>query len=194
MSGVSIDLEAVIGNYTLFIDTLVSQVTDAGIDVKGLELDHICVRVINNAAYRAMCAALVPALGQTVHECIIGGRMISTIKLHSPIEHAGYTVTCIEVPAPKLGRPYSAGLEHGEFVIGGASKLSESCSEQALLIEFMEKYPAIQFDTRALQKDINADVGLSFNVAGEKVSAKFHIHPLYEVVEIEIEQERQLRT
>jgi len=189
MSG---SIEAVIGNYALFIDTLVSQVTAAGVDVRGLEMDHICVRVEDEAAYQTMRASLVPALGQTVHECIIGGRMISTIKLHTPIQHAGYSVTCIEVPAPKTGRPYKAGLEHGEFVIGGAGRLSESCTEQALLTEFMAKYPGIQFDTRALHKELNADVGLSFDAAGEKVSAKFHIRPLYEVVDIEMERGLQL--
>ena len=32
--------------------------------------------------------------------------------------HGGVTVRCIEVPCPKPGRPYSAGLEHAELVIG----------------------------------------------------------------------------
>jgi predicted metalloenzyme YecM len=184
-------IESVIGDYVLFIDTLVSQVKSAGVDVTGLELDHICVRVEDQAGYEAMCSSLVPALGHTAHECIIGGRMISTIKLHTPILHAGYNVTCIEVPAPKSGRFYRAGLEHGEFVIGGASRLSDSCTEQDLLAEFMGRYPDVKFDKRALHKDLNADVGLSFQIAAEKISAKFHVRPLYEVVEIEMEQERQ---
>jgi predicted metalloenzyme YecM len=184
-------IESVIGDYALFIEMLVSQVQKAGVDVAGLELDHICVRVEDQQAYEDMCSSLVPALGHTAHECIIGGRMISTIKLRTPIQHAGRSVACIEVPAPKLGRFYRAGLEHGEFVIGGASRLSDSCTERDLLAEFMGTYPAVVFDTRALHKDLNADVGLSFQVAGKKVSAKFHVRPLYEVVDIEMEQERQ---
>ena len=42
---------------------------------------------------------------------MIGGRPIATVRLHEPIVHHGFTVKCIEVPCPKAGRHYAAGLE-----------------------------------------------------------------------------------
>ena len=62
-------------------------------------------------------------------------RPIATVRLHTPIEHKGYTVACIEVPCPKPGRPYAAGLEHAELVVGtpadGCNSLGQAPSMEA---------------------------------------------------------------
>jgi hypothetical protein len=42
---------------------------------------------------------------------MIGGRPIATVRLNEPIKHGGFIVSCIEVPCPKPGRHYAAGLE-----------------------------------------------------------------------------------
>ena len=41
---------------------------------------------------RALCGALMPAFGTLAVEGMIGGRPIATVRLHTPIEHAGFTV------------------------------------------------------------------------------------------------------
>ncbi|MBV5336219.1 VOC family protein, partial [bacterium] len=56
-------------------------------------------------------------------ESDIGGRPIATFKLTTPIEvrsRDGGTrfVDVVEIPSPKDGSPYGAGLEHVEFVVG----------------------------------------------------------------------------
>ena len=102
-------------------------------------------------------------------------------------------MACLEIPAPKPGRPYARGLEHAEFVIGGASHplgQAQERSEQEIVGAFVQTRPAVAFDTRALHKELNADVSLAFKGAGFPGgggSAKFHVRPLYEVVEFEAE-------
>lgn len=126
-------------------------------------------------------------------------RPIATVRLHTPIEHKGYTVACIEVPCPKPGRPYAAGLEHAELVVGtpadgllGNSRLLsfvEACGQDPTLASLHAA-----FDRRALHKKLNADISVSFSNATHAatgsvtigdVSVKFHQRPLYEVAAYE---------
>eukprot|EP00927_Polykrikos_kofoidii_P022640 TRINITY_DN21072_c0_g1_i2.p1 TRINITY_DN21072_c0_g1~~TRINITY_DN21072_c0_g1_i2.p1 ORF type:complete len:382 (+),score=67.38 TRINITY_DN21072_c0_g1_i2:78-1223(+) len=190
-------LEHVIGEVNAFIDTVHARLLEAGLNAlqRGYEMDHVCYRCETVAEYRAVVAALVPRLGSLMVEGMIGGRPIATIRLHEPAQHAGYSVTCIEVPCPKAGTEYPSGLEHAELVIGTPE---DGFQKKEALTRFIadcqsKKLPlAERFDKRAMAKDLNADVSVSFDAAGDaqeprnKFCVKFHQRPLYEVVEEEI--------
>merc|ERR1712096_244529 len=105
-------------------------------------------------------------------ESEIGGRPIATIRLQSPICHGDFTVSCIEVPCPKGGRDYKRGLEHAEFVVGTPD---DGFRSNVRLLDLVAKHPQASFDTRALNKECNADVSLSFDSPklGRCISAKF---------------------
>ncbi|CAE7823154.1 unnamed protein product, partial [Symbiodinium microadriaticum] len=91
---------------------------------------------------------------------MIGGRPISTYELNDPIQHQEWSVRCIEVASPKPGRgsSHGHGLEHAEVVVG--ADIDSPLHSQALLQAFMAAYPEIHFDTRALDKELNADVSI----------------------------------
>mmetsp|Transcript_3915 Transcript_3915/g.6697 ORF Transcript_3915/g.6697 Transcript_3915/m.6697 type:complete len:230 (-) Transcript_3915:462-1151(-) len=186
-------LEHLIGDYRAFIDQVCERLQDAGMDVvsRGYEMDHICYRCETLRHYRDVLAALVPTFGTLMVEGMIGGRPIATICLQEPIVHRGLTVPCLEVPCPKPGRPYPPGLEHAELVVGSEA---DGVRGKARLREFMAACERdalrLQFDTRALDKAVNADVSVDLRdlvlpEAG-RLSVKFHQRPLQEVVEYEL--------
>eukprot|EP00933_Yihiella_yeosuensis_P032983 TRINITY_DN26678_c0_g1_i1.p1 TRINITY_DN26678_c0_g1~~TRINITY_DN26678_c0_g1_i1.p1 ORF type:complete len:377 (-),score=38.48 TRINITY_DN26678_c0_g1_i1:554-1639(-) len=187
-------LEHIIGDYRTFISLLHSKLAEAGLDAisKGFEMDHICFRCESVTEYQNVLQALVPRFGERMIESMIGGRPIATVLLHQPICHAGYKISCLEVPCPKPGRAYSSGLEHAELVVG---KSEDGMHGHARLLAFMEECRAegvrFQFDTSALKKSINADVSTSFSglfgAVTRDISVKFHQRPLYEVVRHEIQ-------
>lgn len=131
--------------------------------------DHLCYRVETEEAYQQKKNQL-SELATLLHEAIIGGRLVATYKLKQPVAFGDRRIPCIELPAPKPGSPYPAGLEHIELVI------KESFES------FMARNAHLSFDTKAMAKGINPDIQLSIPPG---YSVKFHHMPLEEVVEME---------
>eukprot|EP00239_Pterosperma_sp_CCMP1384_P001642 CAMPEP_0197844766 /NCGR_PEP_ID=MMETSP1438-20131217/1742_1 /TAXON_ID=1461541 /ORGANISM="Pterosperma sp., Strain CCMP1384" /LENGTH=362 /DNA_ID=CAMNT_0043455729 /DNA_START=67 /DNA_END=1155 /DNA_ORIENTATION=+ len=195
-------LEQIIGDYQGFIEEVHRRLQCKGIDAlkRSYEMDHICFRCETVDQYQQVVSALVPSFGESLVECMIGGRPISTIRLHRPICHAGFKVTCIEVPCPKAGRGYKSGLEHAELVVGQAL---DGVKGTARIRAFVKNCKAegldLEFDERALSKGINADVSVTLpppegtppsplQPSLGPIAVKFHQRPLYEVVDYELKQ------
>ena len=193
-------LEAIIGDYRTFIDSVADSLLTCGLDARarGFEIDHICYRTASREEYRYVMDQLVPHFGTKLIESPIGGRLISTVQLTEPVRHSGFTVSCIEVPAPKASnkasKAYVSGLEHAELVVGqpgdgvvGRERL------QAFVANSRKTLPglAAKFDFRAFGKDCNPDVSVSFG----DIQVKFHQRPLYEVIAYELrQQQREMQT
>ena len=93
-------------------------------------------------------------------------------------------------PVPLL----SALLSHDiatmttQVVIGEAK---DGCVENRGILEaFMAEHPQWTFDTRAIGKEINADVSICLNIKelGRAASVKFHAQPIEQVVAFEKSQ------
>lgn len=149
------------------------------------------------------------------------------IDVNKRVREYRKTIRCLELPSPKLDRngnaKYRSGLEHMEVVIAPAytsdncskgERKYATCVDTVELSLFKETHNNIQFDSRAFQKEINADLSLSFpreemmlNLEGEitkeqrenfgeileditkdDISVKFHQMSLYEVVQFELNQ------
>ena len=126
------------------------------------QADHICYRCTSVAEYRSVCALLAePHVGQLLIESMIGGRPIATFLLTKPMLFRNLTIRCIEVPCPKPGRPYKSGWEHVEFALCPRQASGEhSVRDKQPLLDFVSRHPDVPWDSRALQKDCNADVCL----------------------------------
>ena len=185
-----------------FVTDIVGELSKDGIDTTGWELDHLAYRVESMEEYSTVCNSLINSIDgkQPLGICLgvvqIGGRPISTIHLINPLVHPlGYTISCIEIPSPKEGSHYASGFEHAEFVIGPSMGVPTEIPEEYLgtekpvLEQFIQKYPELTFDTRAIDKELNADVSKSYtriiNGKETKMSAKLHLRPLYTVVAFE---------
>lgn len=166
------------------------------LDVSAMTTDHLCHRTDSVEQYQTLVDALRGSADcELLTESNVGGRPIATFKLETPIDCSSgdgeeRLVDIIEIPSPKEGRDYRAGLEHVEFVIpsqdGSKSMVSPESSDgqhHALLSGFMEAYPSVPWDTKAIQKKNNPDVSLKIALEQHgTIAVKFHLMALEEVI------------
>lgn len=177
-------LSDLIGNVNEFLDKIEDGCLKQGLEIRDKEIDHICYRCPTIEEYKHVIKQIVTEMkfGFVESECMIGGRPITTITLYEPIKYKTYSVTCIEIPCPKVGRVHASGLEHAEVVIGKDDDTPVDTKEK--LLEFAKLHPDVTFDFKAANKHVNAD--LSLNLPGN-ISVKFHLVPLYKVCKYEHE-------
>lgn len=155
----------ILGSPNPFLDQLFQKIQETGIDVTQLYLDHICYRVATMKRYETLKMAL-SSRAKLLTESIINGRPIASYLLDEPFQYKDRCINCLELPAPKAGKPYEEGFEHVEFVI------------REPFSDFMEKYPKVKFKTKGMNKEVNPKISLKF----EAISVKFHHHPLPYVI------------
>ncbi len=168
MNSDSIALDDIIGNPLVFLEELFSRINDIELDVTPYFLDHICYRVESVSDYKLKKEQLM-LHGELLIESMINGRLISTFKLHTPIEFDKRKIELLELPAPKAGHAYKAGLEHAEFVT------------TTPLQKIVAKYPQYAFEVFGIHKKINADITLKLG----NFCIRFHNQSLEDVIKFE---------
>jgi predicted metalloenzyme YecM len=146
--------------------------TDLGFTSELDELDHVCYRTESTNEYDLIVQQLNNS-AELLVEGIVGGRLISTFKLHEPIlvslpEGKCVSVFVIELPSPKEKSFYKSGLEHAEFVVDSLDKVKTNFAHLA-------------WDLSGSQKRVNPDIRLQFS----DFSVKFHLNSLEKVIEQE---------
>jgi len=182
-----------------FISSIVAELKNqCNIDVSNLQADHVCYRTDSLEQYTSLVEALQsPDVDDftLLVESEIGGRPIATFKLAEPIEilsadNCCHSIDVVEIPSPKEGSPYEAGLEHAEFVIGGSTDCKSPMNDDThgeVLNSWMERYPEVSWNAKALHKQCNPDISTKLEIHDYgKVSIKFHLMPLEEVIEFEV--------
>lgn len=161
-------LSDIITDPQVYLEKLFKKIEKTGLQIEDCFLDHICYRVATEEEYQSAKVELLDHASLLI-ESMVNGRMISTFKLHSPIHFNNRIIDVLELPAPKPGSTYLSGLEHAEFVTSEGLK------------SFIERYPALKFETTGIDKKINADVTLRFD--GEVI--RFHNQTLEDVIALE---------
>mmetsp|Transcript_38851 Transcript_38851/g.116797 ORF Transcript_38851/g.116797 Transcript_38851/m.116797 type:complete len:346 (-) Transcript_38851:33-1070(-) len=162
-------------------------------DVSGYQADHVCWRTESQEEYEQLKSSLC-SVGdecELLIESEIGGRLISTFRLATPLDCGDCrSIEVIEIPSPKNGRAYRSGLEHVEFVIGnGIAGVSPLSDEQHLdaFDNLMKKYPEVNWSEKAKEKKINPDVSIKVEIEDfGHCSVKFHLIPLADVIKYEL--------
>lgn len=158
-------IEHFTGPTEVFLKKIFNSLGEDMIDVSDYEADHICYRVETIERYDEIGKLISPYADLlAINE--IGGRPISVYRLHEPIVYKDKKIYGFELPSPKTGSSYKEGYEHIEIVI------------DTTFFEFMEKYSYIQFDTRAMGKEINPEIARNYT----GYSVKFHHHTLEYIV------------
>lgn len=176
--------EAVIGSVRPWLGAILNECVSKGISKEYLvrrEIDHLCFRCKSNDEYIDIRSRLTSnQIGLLLVEDLIGGRPISTILLSKPYVYETWEIPCIEVTCPKPGKVHQAGLEHAEVTIGGPEDGFLHSKEK--LLQFVAQHPSIDFDLKAIDKVINADVSVNLGTNG---SIKFHVRSLRDVCNYE---------
>jgi uncharacterized protein len=149
-----------------FVDPLIRQLISLGLRDHVSVIDHVCYRVGDLASYERLKDE-VESVASLLSEAFINGRPIATYQLHSPITlSSGFSVSVLELPAPKLGVDYDEGWEHIEAVTHDS------------LDVFMARFRELKFNIRNLDAPINKDISLRLD--GGLI--KFHEAPLAAVI------------
>lgn len=131
--------------------------------------DHICYRTESKEEYEILKSSF-DEISKLLIESEIGGRNIATYKLHNKICLDNWSVSVIELAAPKEGSNYESGFEHAEFVI-------EESFEG-----FMSSHPHYKWSTSSMNKEINPEIRIKLS---DNLSVKFHHQSLEKVIEWE---------
>jgi predicted metalloenzyme YecM len=182
------------------VPSFVSSVREAlgkqfGVDVSSLQADHVCYRTDSMEQYTALVDALRSSSDTftMLVESEVGGRPIATFRLALPITSSDgvHSVNVIEIPSPKQGSPYTAGLEHIEFVIGDGTHMSPKNGQvhQSALKAWMDEHPCVTWNSKAIEKVCNPDVSTKIELPDYgHVSVKFHLISLENVIKVELEE------
>lgn len=155
----------ILENYENFIIKILDKLNKMGIDVSGLNMDHIGYQASSDEDYDKLKVEF-DAIGEKVSEAVVGGRRVGIYKLNEPLHFRQYVNTAIELIAPKVGQICPSALEHVEFVIDGFEN-------------FMKKYPDIQWDTSAISQPDFPMIKLKLD---KDLQVKFHLTPVLEIV------------
>jgi predicted adenylyl cyclase CyaB len=134
------------------------------------EADHVCFRVETEQQYDEFTQKF-SIIGNALISSEVGGRQITSFKLHEPLVFQNKKIWIVELPAPKVHSPYQLGFEHIEFLI------SESFPD------FIKRFNSIDFDLSGVTKKHNPE--LRVKLPGN-LSLKFHHHSLEELIMREI--------
>jgi len=163
-------LEAIIGNYEQFLQTVIGKVEAAGFDLDDfVQLDHMCYRTVSEENYLTKKSVLQEVATQ-LHETKVNGRLIAAFRLHQPVRVASWRVDTVELPAPKEGKEFKEGLEHVEFVLYDDKDT------------FLKKYADKSFNLASADRGINPEIGFALD---DGLSVKFHLLNLPTVVYLE---------
>lgn len=151
------EVKTTLGDVNGFLDTAFSHLEEAGMDVSGYEMTHLCYRVATEEEFLSKKKAL-GEMGDLISDVMAEGRPYLVFKLHEPIVYREHTVSLIALPFPKTNNSYSTGLQHVAFL------MKEDIST------LLSKYPGIQFDTLELNRVSHPELKIRF----PDLVVKFH--------------------
>lgn len=155
---------------------------------KGLEIDHICVRLKNNSDVDNLKNQLIDA-GQIISSVNVNGREISMVQLNEALDLGDWQTYGVELPYPKQNHNYVDGWEHIEFVLPSAENTIDGV-RQTFLDTFDElNHNQLESDYSYSEDEphaegdqmLNPTIGLKVNGIG----LKFHANPIQVVVGFE---------
>ncbi len=152
-----------------FVSHIEMEMQEKGLDFKLSAVDHLCYRVATVDEYGQYCQQF-KEFSDLLVESEVGGRMISSFKLHEPIQIDEHEIAVIELPSPKNNNKYATGFEHAEFVIAESFE------------EVKSQYSQVDFDESGSHKEINPELRIPL---ASGASIKLHHQSLESVIEYE---------
>lgn len=141
-----------------FIKEKVAKLSEMGIDVYNLELDHFGYQCSTKEKYEIE-KEQSRNIGELKHEAIVNERRVAIFELKCPIQFGTYLLSGFELIEPKPNQVCEDRIDHIEFI------LKESFED------FMKKHPNVNWDTKAIDRKPFARLNIPFE---DGTSVKFH--------------------
>ncbi|MBV8802801.1 MAG: VOC family protein [Gammaproteobacteria bacterium] len=117
------NIKKIIGDYEMFFSDLLRRMKNVGIHIDDMPISHLLYRTTTLPEYENLRDELKIFCGEFV-ETQFNERAVSILILKEPLLlEDGFTVSMIELPAPRAVHMYPSGLESIGVIIG--SKLSD---------------------------------------------------------------------
>lgn len=111
-------IEKIIGNYQEFFSDLLNRMKKAGINIEGMPLSHLLYRTVTTPDYEKLRDELKNYCSEFV-ETQFNDRAVSILILEKPLLlEDDFTVSMIELPAPRSVHMYPSGLESIGVIVG----------------------------------------------------------------------------
>lgn len=163
------ELKEIIGDYDTFFSDLLLRLRKIGIDVNGMPLSHLTYRATTTQEYVKLRDKL-KTFCKEFAETQFNGRAVSILVLRNPLTlEDGFTVSVVELPAPRPAHIYPSGLEHVGIIVGNK------------LQDFNERYK----DKLTGTKDHGIHCQPSFVAFDNGKTVKFYDRPLTKIVELQ---------
>jgi len=112
------NIEKIIGNYQEFFSDLLSRMKKVGINIQGMALSHLLYRTATIPEYEELRDELKNYCSEFV-ETQFNDRAVSILILEKPLLlEDDFTVSMIELPAPRSVHMYPSGLESIGVIVG----------------------------------------------------------------------------
>ncbi|HAT7072036.1 TPA: hypothetical protein JAN90_04500 [Legionella pneumophila] len=112
------NIQTLIGNYYTFFSDLLHRMKQIGIDITGMPMSHLLYRTTTLSEYYHLRDELKKYCSEFV-ETQFNDRAVSILILREPLLlEGGFTVSMIELPAPRSAHMYPSGLESIGVVLG----------------------------------------------------------------------------
>jgi predicted metalloenzyme YecM len=111
-------IQTLIGNYHAFFSDLLYRMKQIGLDITGMPMSHLLYRTTALSEYYHLRDELKKYCSEFV-ETQFNDRAVSILILSEPLLlEGGFTVSMIELPAPRPAHMYPSGLESIGVVLG----------------------------------------------------------------------------
>lgn len=127
-------------NHVRFLDKLSKRIQYRGIDITGATLDHLAYQTKSSKEYDRIKPEF-EMVAKLIKEPLVGGRRVGVFEFRAPLVYKDQTIRAIDLIEPKEEQKCSSGLEHMEYLL------------PVSLEEFMEKYPNVDWNTGAINRD-----------------------------------------
>ena len=122
-------IKDLIGDYGAFFSDLLHRMKQSDIDISGMPMSHLLYRTVTIPEYERLRDELKKHCSEFV-ETQFNDRAVSILILKEPLRlEDGFTVSMIELPAPRAVHMYPSGLESIGVCVG--NKLSSFIEQHA---------------------------------------------------------------
>ena len=111
-------IEDLIGDYKAFFSDFLYRMKESDIHINDMPMSHLLYRTTTTPEYETLRDELIKHCGEFV-ETQFNGRAVSILILKKPLLlEDGFSVSMIELPAPRPEHMYPSGLESIGVVVG----------------------------------------------------------------------------
>ncbi|WP_233268477.1 VOC family protein [Pantoea sp. BAV 3049] len=178
------ELSDLANDLPFFLQSIYDLANRLGVDLSGLEVDHIAVRCHQNTTAERWKQGFLQH-GVLLSEKEINGRPIALFDLATPLLIGPWKISVVELPWPGEKRYRHEGWEHIEIVLRGeeaglAARALALCSDEGLT------EPEISIKNSAPKGEGESLPNPTLALSDGRVTIKFHPWSLKEIVESEL--------